>query len=204
MASVGRNGSATGAWAAAAVVLAVGALAFAVNAHYRLNNMQRAMDEMQSRTVAVDTTVDRITTTTRFIPGSALSTAPTTAAPNPGRPDDTATAETAIRAAFATAFDASKPITERLGAIDDSRGVAAALQAAVSGQFKDQASNSRGSVATITFTSRASADVMYSVLIGGQVQGDPKLGSAREAGGTWKVTRSTVCSLLESISAPCG
>jgi hypothetical protein len=68
-----------------------------------------------------------------------------------------------------------------------------------------QAAAVRAVVDRVTFTSSMTATVTYRLTSGsGGVATASRIGSARRVGGTWKVTRSTVCGDLEDAGAPCG
>lgn len=184
----GRAETTAGAWAAAAVVLALGALGFGVATQFELQDMAAKLDRLERSDVT--------TTTTASSPaGSPLisEAGPTESAP----PAETA----AVEAAFVALYDGSQPIESRMAYVDDPQGVLAAIQAA-GPDFARQISLLRATVSRVTFTSTATATVAYALHIDG---GEPlqRLGHARSRDGVWKVSRSTVCADLEIAGARC-
>jgi hypothetical protein len=194
----GRAEDSAGAWAAAAVVLALGALGFAVVAQVRVSDLEH-------RVVALERSIDR----TAAPPGDVGS--PTTTTPRPAddqpvagdQPANPGAAEAAVRSAFVNLYDGARPIAERVDAVDDPRGVADALGAAAEGDFALKVANTRATVSEVIFTSPTTATTRYSVLVNGDPQVADAQGAARFVDGEWKVTRATVCADLEDVGAPC-
>jgi hypothetical protein len=188
----GRAEASTGAWAAAAVVLALGGLGFGVVAQVRTSDLEDRVDRLEitlaqkARTPASTTTV--------------VDNTPTTLGRQPESPDE---ARADVLHAFDVAYDGAKPIEERLSFVDDTSGVAAAITSTASGPFAEQAARSRVRVDDVTFTSAVEATVRYVVVSGGVAQLDDRVGAARNVGGTWKVTRDTICTDLVAAGANC-
>jgi len=194
----GRGEDNAGAWAAAAVVLALGGLGFGVAAQLRVGDLEQ-------RVVALERTAGRRDDTTQEV--AAPSTTARADAPDPGDegkvPGDTAAAEAAVRSAFVVLYDGARPMPDRLAAVDDPRGVDDALKAASEGELALQLANTKATVSEVRFTSAATAEVRYSVLVNGEPLVDDAAGAARLVDGRWKVTRATICANLEDAGSPC-
>ncbi len=191
-----------GAWAAAALVLALGGLGFGVAAHLRLTDQQKRIDRLEAERPA------RAGETPNSQPAGASSPSSTTTSSTsttaaPSEPPNPAQAQTLIAAAFTTVYDGQQPNTSRLAMIDDPTGVEAALEAAAVGPSAPLLAAAHATVAQITFTSATRSTVSYSVDVTGQAPSPTRQGEARLSGGTWKVTRDTVCLDLKAIGAPC-
>ncbi len=200
----GSSDGSAGAWAAAAVVLALGALGFGVFAQLRASDLAARVDRLETdraaSPVSVETTI-RVNTTLKTTPPTAgLSVVPTTAPAS--QPPDITSAENAVRQAYAIAYDGTQPLDARLSVIDDSRGVDSAFRAAGTGQYAAPLANARGTVLKVTFTSDTAADVSYSVFFNGQ-PGAERQGTAVAVEGMWRISRATVCADLASLNAPC-
>ena len=194
----GRTENSAGAWAAAAVVLALGGLGFGVVAQVRASDLEQRVAGLER--LAAEAGID-----TSALPTMAAAT--TTSKPaevDPGvQPADPGAAEAAVRNAFVVFYDGSRPEGERLAVVDDPRGVAQALRAAAGGEFALQVANSKGSVSDVAFDSPTSATARFSVLVSGQALVADVEGAARLVDGAWKVTRSTVCASLDDVGSPC-
>ena len=184
----GHRESTTGAWAAAAVVLAVGALAFGVVAQVRATDLEDRVTQLeaQGRQPIAAVAPGRSTTTLRTVDAGNVA------------------AETAVRHAFGAVYDASTPASERLAAVDDPRGVEQAFRQAATGQFSGQATQASVNVSAVNFTSETGARVSYEILIGGQPRFTDRIGPAALVGGAWRVSRTTVCTDLQLVGATCG
>jgi hypothetical protein len=193
----GRSEGSAAAWAAAAVVLAVGGLGFGVAAQVRLTHLEQRVDRLEvtsrsappSRTAATTTTVD--------------DTASTTTAAVAGAPADVAAARSSVIHAYQTVYDGTQPTDTRLAFIDDPSGVAAAFQQASGGPLAAQAAAIKARIDDVTFNSAVDASVRYAVLVNGVPQFQSRLGDARYDNGLWKVSRATVCADLQQAGAPC-
>lgn len=203
----GRGDSTAGAWAAAAIVLALGALAFGVWAQLRVNDLEseldtaRALDVLaeDAGTVSSDAAsgdggavAEDTTTTTVDVPPTSTQ---------PADPDD---ARAEITEAFETVYDGGLPIVERLALLDDTSGVERAMRGAANGEFGDSLLTLTATVEDVTFASSARALVVYSTSALGIDPQPARRGEARISGGQWKVTRATVCSDLSALGSSCG
>jgi hypothetical protein len=185
----GNRESTTGAWAAAAVVLAVGALAFGVVAQVRATDLEDRVTQLEAlgrQPIAAVAPGRSTTTTLRTVDAGNIA------------------AETAVRHAFGAVYDASTPASERLAAVDDPRGVEQAFRQAATGQFSGQATQASVNVSAVNFTSETGARVSYEILIGGQPRFTDRIGTAALVGGAWRVSRTTVCTDLQLVGATCG
>ncbi len=195
-----RRRETASAWAAAAVVLALGALAFGVSAQFRISDLESRLAEQPG----VTETTAKVTTTLK---GSSAptpqSTVPTSSDAIDGAPADPVAAETAVREAFGVVYAGASPVIDRLARIDDPSGVSAAIGRAAVGEFGGQLAISAGQVDRVAFTSPTTADVIYTVLAGPEPLVQQALGSSRLVDGVWTVTRATVCGDLERVGAPC-
>jgi hypothetical protein len=177
-----------GAWAAAAIVLALGALVFGVVAELHAHDLSVRVTRLEHN--ATIPTAARSSTT---------STPPSTeASAQPANPEQ---AEQQIDTAFATVYDGSRSTADRLSYIDDPVGVEDAFSQASTGSLALVTSGLRAEVSRITFTSSVTATVSYSLTAAGSTA--QRLGSARLAGGAWKVSRATVCSDLSAAGVAC-
>lgn len=192
----GRAETTAGAWAAAAVVLALGALGFGVASQFQVQDLSARVDrlERQARVAstipvaAVGTGVDATSVSPpEGVPGSTESTPPAQTA--------------AVETAFERLYDGSTPIGQRVSLIDDPSGIVEAF-GALDPTVARQMATLRAQVHRVTFTSTSTATVSYSVQTAG---GEPvqRLGGARLVDGIWKVARSTVCADLEAAGARC-
>jgi len=176
--------STNGAWAAAAVVLAVGGLGFGVVAQIRVSNLEERVTQIQ---------------TVGSLPAAA---APRTTIP-PLQANNQA-AETQVRHAFDAVYDPATAAAERLAAVDDPRGVDVAFKSVASGQSARNASQASLDITEVEFTSETAARVRYAILIGGLPRFVGRIGDASFVGGAWRVSRGTVCADLALIGAKCG
>lgn len=194
----GRGEDNAGAWAAAAVVLALGGLGFGVAAQLRAGDLEQ-------RVLALERTIDARPDVTERL--AAPSTTARADAPEPGDegevPTDLDAAEAAIRTAFVVLYDGARPVRDRVAVVDDPRGVEQALKTASEGEFALQLANTKGTVSEVSFTSSTTASVRYSVLSSGELLVPDGTGAARLVDGEWKVTRATVCANLEEAGSPC-
>lgn len=183
----GRAENTAGAWAAAAVVLALGALGFAVAGQFELQDLAARMDRMQAS--------PPVSPTTTGAPPDALGVP--AGSSEPASPAETA----AVKAAFASLYDGSQPIEARMQFIDDPGGVLDAISAA-GALFAQEVSALRATVSRVVFTSTVTATVAYALQANG-AEALQRLGSARLVDGVWKVSRATVCADLEMAGARC-
>lgn len=189
-----------GPWAAAALVVALGALGFAVAGHLRSNDLEERLALAEQRSVA---TAERDAGEA----GAPRSTSSSVVVSSPesrvGAPPDPAGARLGIERAFELAYDGARGTEDREAAIDDPTGVETGLRLLFSGTYGSSAGNSRAVVSGVQFLSPTRAAVSYAVEVGGAKLSE-RNGDARVVGGEWKVTRSTICADLAALSAPCG
>ncbi len=194
----GRGEDNAGAWAAAAVVLALGGLGFGVAAQLRAGDLEQ-------RILALERTIDARPDARERL--AAPSTTALADAPEPGDegelPADSDAAEAEVRTAFVVLYDGARPFRDRLAVVDDPRGVEEALRAASEGELALQLANTKGTVSEVHFTSSSTASVRFSVLASGELLVPDGTGAARLVDGEWKVTRATVCANLEEAGSPC-
>jgi len=201
--SGGRDGNA-GSWAAAALVVALGALCFAVVTEIRYSNLQDRVSQLETRTDPLSQLSSGSVTTSPIAGGAAHAPSSTaTAATGNGQPESPEEARADVVAAFTSAYDGTKPLSERLAQIDDPAGVDAAITSASAGQFGGAAASSRITISQVVFTSPSAATVNYDVLAGGTPALLNRVGTARLVAGTWKVTRATICADLETAGGTC-
>jgi hypothetical protein len=193
----GRSEGSAAAWAAAAVVLAVGALGFGVVAQVRETHLEQRIDQLQTTARAAATTSRaRETTTTDATPSTTTTVVG-------AAPADDVVARSNVIHAYQTVYDGTEPTDTRLAFIDDPNGVGAAFQAAAAGRFATQASAIKARIDSVSFDSAVEASVHYAILVNGVPQFDHRVGTARLDNGLWKVTRATVCGDLLEAGAPC-
>ncbi len=193
----GRSEGSAAAWAAAAVVLALGGLGFGVAAQIRLTHLEQRVDRMEARARTAVTTRP-VASTTTFDDGPL----PTTTVVG-RQPTDEAAAKQSVIHAYQTVYDGTASSDSRLAFIDDPTGVSAAFQTAAGGPLSTQAAAIKARIDEVTFTSAVDASVRYAVLVNGVPQFESRIGMARFDNGVWKVTRSTVCADLKEAGAPC-
>jgi hypothetical protein len=193
----GRSDGSAAAWAAAAVVLAVGGLGFGVAAQIRLNHVEQRVDRLEA--TAKSAVTSRHATTTTTIDDTTLPSTTVVAA----APADVAAAKQSVIHAYQTVYDGSQSPDTRLAFIDDPSGVAAAFQQASGGPLAAQAAAIKARIDDVTFNSAVDASVRYAVLVNGVPQFQSRLGEARFDNGLWKVSRATVCADLQEAGAPC-
>lgn len=192
-----RGRADAGAWAAAALVLALGGLGFGVVSVVRTDDLRSRVAELERerRATPTSSTLERLSAPTDELALSGTQPPPV--------PADPSRAEAEVIDAFETVYDGGRAGEERAAAIDDPRGVAAAFQAAAGGRFAALAATSRSIVSSVRFNSATEAVVTYRVESSGGVDLGERVGEARLTSGRWKVTRSTVCADLASVGAPC-
>lgn len=194
----GRSEGSAAAWAAAAVVLALGGLGFGVAAQVRLTHLEQRVDRMEAAAARSAATSRPVASTTTFDDGPRPTTTVVAAAPA-----DVAAARQSVIHAYQTVYDGSASSDTRLAFIDDTSGVAAAFQAAAGGTFAAQSTQIKARIDEVTFNSAVDASVRYAVLVNGVPQFESRVGGARYDNGLWKVTRETVCADLTEAGAPC-
>jgi hypothetical protein len=198
----GRAENNAAAWAAAAVVLSLGALGFGVAAQVRITNLEHQLDRIEAAAGSRVSTTHAVTTTTK-----STTTVADDGAGDPasgGQPLDPESARESVMHAFQTVYDGSAAADNRLAFIDDSTGVAPAFAAAAAGSLAGSAPAMKARVDGVTFTSATEASVRYTVVANGTPVFANRVGTARFENGVWKVTRATVCGDLAQAGANCG
>ncbi len=190
----GRGEASNGAWAAAAVVLALGGLGFGLVARLNASDLEDRVDRLEAQVREGAAGNDVTPTTVEW------SATPTTVGLEPDSPEE---ARAGVLHAFDVAYDGAKPIEERLSFVEDPIGVGDAIAATANGPYAAQAARSRVRVDDVNFTSGVQASVRYVVVSGGEAQLDRRVGIARSVAGTWKVTRETICADLDAAGASC-
>lgn len=197
-----ERGSSAGAWAAAALVLALGALVFAVLAHIRVS-------DLEDRVGVLETELSMRPSPTT--PAGGLSEpVGSTAAPAAGAettvtgPPDPERAKAEVTAAFASVYDPASGVESRLRLVDDTTGVAAAFRQVEAGPNGSVISTAVVNVNDVQFLSPTRAKVIYGLTVPGQAPILGRAGEARVAAGAWKVTRATVCGDLVAVGGSCG
>jgi hypothetical protein len=171
------------------VVLALGALVFGVVAELHAHDLGVRVARLEHAAAQGGT---RSSTSPATSPTSTVASL---------QPADPQQAEQEIDTAFSAVYDGSRPTSERLTYIDDPDGVMDAFDKASTGSLAAVTSGLRADVSRVTFTSSVTATVSYSLTSAGTTA--QRLGSARLTGGTWKVSRSTVCSDLSAAGVAC-
>lgn len=198
-----ERGSTTGAWAAAAVVLAVGALIFAVLAHLRISELEDRVGVLEAANAARAASDPT---------GGLVDPGPGATLPGPAptddvagtQPADVAAAKESVIAAFGAVYSPTATVDERVRGVDDPTGVAAALRQAIAGPSGTAVTAVTVNVNDVRFTSASRATVIYGLTMPGQPPVLGRQGEARVAAGAWKVTRATVCSDLAAVGGDCG
>lgn len=190
------------------MVLAVGALGFGVVGHLRADELEEQVADLRAATreprtaapaaTTTSTTSSTTTTSTTTAPGGAGAVAVT------GDPLDPVVARRAIEVAFDAVYDGGAGSSVRIAAVDDPTGIEDALRVLYLGPSAEAARTSSATVSAVSFTSPTRAAVGYTVAVAGVPELAVRLGEARIAGGSWKVTRATVCADLAVLEAPCG
>lgn len=191
-----ERGSSAGAWAAAALVLALGALAFAVIAHIRVTDLEGRVAVLESEIAAGREPLAELPADE--LPADDPST------DLPAAPSDEAAARAGVIAAFGSVYDPAAAIDDRVRMVDDPTGVGDALRQIAAGPNAVAVTSATVEVNDVNFTSPARAKVVYTVIAPGQAPISGREGEARVDGGTWKVTRATVCADLLAVGGNCG
>lgn len=190
-----RN-AAAGAWAAAAVVLAVGALVFGFTAHVRANDLEAQLAQLRTREAMATVPVNGVDGSTGASGGSSGEGSGGTLS------ESESAARVAITRAFNTVYDGSRAVGDRVAAIDDPTGVPEALAALESGPNGALVRQVVVSVNDVRFTTPNAAAVTYTLTVPGM---DPvgREGAAVFADGAWKVSRATICRDLVDVGSGC-
>ena len=191
-----ERGSSAGAWAAAALVLALGALVFAVLSHLRITELEDRVASLEEERGGLSDT----TSAASPPPPTFVTTSPEAF----GQPPDPDAARSDVVAAFSAVYDPNVGVETRLQLVDDVTGVAAAIRQAAAGPNGAVVATVTASVIDVQFLSPTRARVGYSLIVPGREPLSGRVGEARVAAGAWKVTRSTVCTDLLVVGGACG
>jgi uncharacterized membrane protein len=128
---------------------------------------------------------------------AAKSSAPSTSAaatPASSSPSASgAAAQQVIAANWTAFFDAKTPVAKRISLLQDGPTFATIIQSQAGSGL---ASEATAKVTKVTVTSSTQANVIYSILIGGQTGLSNQSGVAVYQDGTWKVGVASFCGLL--------
>ncbi|NLA35943.1 MAG: hypothetical protein GX868_09680 [Actinobacteria bacterium] len=195
-----RN-AAAGAWAAAAVVLAVGALLFGFTAHIRANDLEAQLVQLRTQTATVAGDPSGSGASGATSGGAAPATSATANAAGPTEAEGAA--RVAITRAFSTVYDSSRPVGDRLALIDDPAGIGDALAAAEAGENGALIRQVVISVNDVRFSTPAAAQVAYTLTVPNMAPITGRSGAAVFLDGVWKVSRTTICGDLVQIGSGC-
>lgn len=189
-----RN-AASGAWAAAAVVLAVGALLFGFTAHIRANDLEAQLAQLRTET-ATSRGVPAVEPQAITIPAAGGSSA---VVPSEAE----GAARIAVTRAFSTVYDSTRSVQDRLASIDDPAGIAAALASAEAGENGPLIRQVVISVNDVRFATPNAAQVTYTLTVPNMEPISGRSGAAVLVDGVWKVSRTTICGDLVDIGSGC-
>jgi len=133
-------------------------------------------------------------------PTNQPSSPPTSSAPATGAAEPTTGqgAVAAIKANWATFFNASTSTSRRLALLQNGQ----ALSAVIKAQSKNPlAASATSKVSQVTLTGTSQASVTYSIYVGGQAALKAQHGVAVYQGGVWKVGLVSFCGLLKLENA---
>ena len=123
------------------------------------------------------------------------------------QPQDPQGARSAIETAVHQLYDANLAISTRVALLDDPTGADAGLTAVLQGSFSKAARSADASLSELVFTSATKAEFKYSIKVDpGEVPLgylDHLIGSATLIDGQWKITNSTLCSVLGMAGSGC-
>ncbi len=122
--------------------------------------------------------------------------------PGPEQPADADAARNVIREQFSVLFQSGKPIDERLIALDDPTGVAAAMDEVNHGQFAEAAAKATYVLGDVVFATPTQAWFEYTLVANGSTF-TGRFGEANLTGGVWKISRATICQDLALGAGTC-
>lgn len=193
-----RN-AAAGAWAAAAFVLAIGALGFGVTAHLRANELEAEVARLTA--TAPQRAAEGGEDLGSGAEGSSGADGAGSTATDPdGSSDD---ARVAVVRAFTSVYDSTRSIEDRMSRVDDPTGVAEALETLEAGPNGQYVKQVVVSVNDVRFLSDTEAEVTYTITIPTMEPATGRSGKARLIEGTWKVARVTLCGDLVAAGGGC-
>ncbi|MFF8770871.1 hypothetical protein [Kitasatospora sp. NPDC015120] len=146
-------------------------------------------------------TATETTTETATAPGTATATATGTASPGATAPADPAAATTQITGNWQKFFDPATPIPEKASLLQNGEMLLPVLQGFAQDPRVGQV---KARVTDVAFTSPTEATVTYELSLQGSVVEPAATGQAVLDGGTWKVSRGTLCGLLVQAAGATG
>ncbi|MCH0572708.1 hypothetical protein I3F60_26265 [Streptomyces sp. MUM 136J] len=117
-----------------------------------------------------------------------------TASASPSLPADVAAAEQQIKENWRTFFDPNTSLTDKQAVLENGERMAPVLQAFSGDQRGGQV---QATVEKVEFTSAGQATVTYDLTLNGATVLPGASGTAVEQDGTWKVSVSTLCALVQ-------
>lgn len=131
------------------------------------------------------------------------STSSSSPAQSKGSPSPTVTGvtETQIKTNWEAFFAGTTPAAEKIKLLQNGQAFASIINAQAASPI---AKGTQAQVSAVTVTSKTTATVTYSILLGGQVALANQTGQAVQEGGTWKVGDQSFQALLglEKASSP--
>jgi len=128
----------------------------------------------------------------------ATSSAPAASSSAAAEPTAGSGAVAAIKANWATFFNAKTSLSRRVALIQDGPMLRAAIKA---NQSNVLASTASAKVSSVTLKGGTQASVVYTIYVGGQAALKNKKGVAVYQGGVWKVGLVSFCGLLQLENA---
>lgn len=139
------------------------------------------------------------TTTTSATPIASAQPATSSAAPTSGsEPASGAGAISAIKANWATFFNAKTPTSQRLALLQDGQGFASVIKSQAGSPLAILATSK---VSNVTLSGTTKAYVTYAILLSGKAALSGQQGVAIYQDGVWKVGDSSFCGLLKLENA---
>ncbi|MBN0047240.1 hypothetical protein JS756_24655 [Streptomyces actuosus] len=126
--------------------------------------------------------------------GSSSSSPEQTASASPSLPADVAAAEQQIKENWQKFFDPNTSLTDKQAVLENGDRMAPVLQAFSGDQRGGQV---QATVEKVEFTSAGQATVTYDLTLNGATVLPGASGTAVEQDGTWKVSVSTLCALVQ-------
>jgi hypothetical protein len=115
---------------------------------------------------------------------------------------DTASATTAVTQTWTTFFSKDTPVAQKQALLENgTTTLAPAVQAFASNPLTNQVT---ASVQKVTFPTPTTADVTYSISVGGQQVQSAAVGKAVNQNGKWLVSSATLCGLLQLAQSQSG
>ncbi|MFJ4835707.1 hypothetical protein ACIP79_38235 [Streptomyces sp. NPDC088747] len=127
-------------------------------------------------------------------PSVEQSVRPTSAEPSPAGPSDAAAAEQEVTENWEKFFDPAVALKDKQAVLENGEEMAPVLEGFSGDQRGQQV---QAEVQKVEFTSPADANVTYSLILEGATALPGASGTAVEQDGTWKVSVSTLCALVQ-------